>query len=113
MIVTDFYVEGIISFPTEDEPPLAVDTQAPIVAKITSEFLQPIARWYPQEVKAGRSVELVHQPSCPFVNFTWDLEGLAAVDAIVNILRCLADQIPNHGRGIPNIDIHVNWPGER
>jgi len=98
----------IISFPPEDEPPLVVDTQAPIVAKATSKLFQPITGRYLQEVQAGRSIELVHQPSRPLVNFAWDLAGLAAVDAVVNVLRRLADHVPNNGPSIPNIDIHVN-----
>jgi hypothetical protein len=51
-MVNDLYLDGVSIFPAETDPPLVVDTNAPLPISIALELFKPIAR---------RRLEIVHE----------------------------------------------------
>lgn len=58
MVIGNLHIVGIAFCPAEADPPLIVDTNAPLTIPITGKLLQPVARRDAQKIKGGSAAEL-------------------------------------------------------
>ena len=79
MVINDFNVMGIATYPTKADPPLVVDADAVLADTVGGEFLQTIRRWDPevsktrggiehQQLTKGDSVKIRRDPPDPFAS---------------------------------------------
>jgi hypothetical protein len=59
VVIHDFYVYGVVTFPTKYNAPLVVDPQAPVCGPVATQFLEAIARWSAEELEGRGRVDLV------------------------------------------------------
>ena len=58
MVIHNLNISSIIGNPLKPNPPLIVDTNAPLTIPITGKLLQPVARRDAQKIKGGSAAEL-------------------------------------------------------
>jgi hypothetical protein len=59
MVVTDFDVVGVAVHETKTDPPLFVDRNRMLTFSITSQAMQPVARWDLEIAEISRSIDLL------------------------------------------------------
>jgi hypothetical protein len=58
VIVHDFYVPSVAVVPHETNPPLVIDSDAPLAVAIPRELFQAVSRWDSQILYASSLVQL-------------------------------------------------------
>jgi hypothetical protein len=96
MVIHDINVERIAFFPAEYYSPLVVNSQTPKSCQVTFKFLQPVSRRLFQGLQINSCIQLVEQPLCLLAQFLRKPTRMTAIHSVVNILRRLAGEVPNH-----------------
>lgn len=96
MVVNHIHVVGVIFLPTENDPPLIVDSQAPEALKISAQFLELVAGRRSENVRGRRGVDLVQQPPDFVMQFLVKLARVFAVEAVIDIPRGFASETYDH-----------------
>ncbi len=104
MIVDDFNIEGIMSFPPETDSPLIVDSNAVLSDALPLQGFQSVPRWCPKISDLVRVVQHSKFPARDALDVLWQPTGnLTAPDS----LRLGAAEGPDHSQMIPSRVINV------
>jgi hypothetical protein len=97
VVVNDLDFVGMSTVPSETNPKLLIDANAPLVAPISVQAFESIAGWSGQVAQLCRPVDLV-QPSPGDIPLrSWaTFPGESRVDAIENVLRTTVPERLNH-----------------
>jgi hypothetical protein len=57
MVIHQLYVEGIGGPPDKTQPPLVIDTDAPLAGAVAAQLLQLIARWRAEILQGGCGIK--------------------------------------------------------
>ncbi len=72
MVIQDFHIPDMATFEPKADPPLFVDTDAPLTGAVAGEGFQPVPRGYSQIIEPLGAVEHSHltQSDCGYVGKT-------------------------------------------
>jgi len=93
MVIDDFDVESVSVPPSKTNPPLVVDTNAPLAATVASKLLQKIRRRNAKEIERSRTMELSQFPQGNALDIGGPFSGKAPGE---NFFRFVACERLNH-----------------
>lgn len=93
MVINNFDLMSITILPAKTDPPLLVDSDAPLAAAITLQGFQAIARWHEQRPQVDRGIEHTEFAASQPLNI---LRQSPRKPAVPNGLGFLVAEATNH-----------------
>jgi hypothetical protein len=94
VVVSDFDIERISAFPTKTNPPLIIDPDAVLTPTILEQFLESIARRYPEVFYRVGRVQNQELSKSEALNV---LRELSRPQPVEHLLGLRISKAPNHG----------------
>jgi hypothetical protein len=80
MVVDDLDLMLGAIHPSENDPPLLVDPNAPEARQVPLELFEPVAGWYQKVVDDPRLIDHAQLAPCPFLNVTGESSNPQAAE---------------------------------
>jgi hypothetical protein len=75
VVVSDGYIPFAAIIPSEDDPPLLVDPDAPETFQPPVQSFQSVSGWYRQVLDGSRLVQHPQLSPCSMLDITWEFTG--------------------------------------